>query len=112
MRTIYKFILVLLLFIPVNMRASSTVDVVNCKKLSEDQIALLATLQGLAARAGKPFFLEIGTSGIWMKHLEKNKIRFQEKEIDTIIDSYIQYASGYVLCDSNNIAVAVALNSP
>lgn len=101
-----------LFFILNGVSASSTVDYVDCRKLTDAQITLLSTLQGLAARSERPFFLEIGTSGIWMKHLEKNKILFQEKKIDSIIDSYIQYASGYVLCDSNNIAVAVAASIP
>ena len=106
------FSFLLLFFITGGVHATSKVDYVNCRKLSDDQITLLATLQGLSARAENPFFLEIGVSNFWLKHLKKNQIRFQEKCFEEIVNFYIQYASGYVLCDSDNIVVAVAASIP
>lgn len=113
MKYSYKISLILLIcLMHQGIYAITTVDYVSCKKLTDDQITLLATLQGLAARTGKPFFLETGGSDIWIKHLEENQVRSQEKSYEAIIDTYIHFASGYVLCDADNIVVAVAASIP
>lgn len=107
------FLLLMLLFISVGkVFPSEPIDFVSCKKLSETQITLLTSLQGLAARAQQPFFLEIGAYEIWLKHLLGNELRFKENSFEEILDKYMQYAKGYVLCDTNNIVVAVAASIP
>lgn len=103
----------MLLFIGVGkISPSAPIDYVSCKKLSDAQITLLTTLQGLAARAQQPFFLEIGSYEIWLKNLLANDLKFKQSSFEETLDHYMKYANGYVLCDSDNIVVGIAASIP